>query len=228
MADWRENYTRYRSIFLHLIDSYRKKASVKTFLELLLTLSTITIFTIFALKPTASAIIDLTKEIKTKKEIIAKMDTKIKNLVEAQKTLSSERGKLQILNSAIPSKPYPAKAIGQFSGLSSKKGLVLKTAFIDETFLKGGQKKKKSSSKDEEKLPENIDSFSLSLGFEGEFQQLVEILKTIENMRRPIKLDSVSLIKKKNKDGISNVVDLNITGRIPFLKTTNIDKNNEK
>jgi len=228
MANWRENYTRYKSIFLHLIDSYRKKASVKTFLELLLTLSTITIFTIFALKPTASAIIDLTKEIKTKKETVAKMDTKIKNLVEAQNTLSSERGRLQILDSAIPSKPYPAKAIGQFSGLSSKKGLALKTAFTDEIFLKGGQKKRRSSSKNEEKLPENIDSFSLSLSFEGEFQQLVEILKTIENMRRPIKLDSINMTKKENKDEISNVVGLAITGRIPFLKTANIDQNNEK
>jgi len=226
MADWRENYTRYRSIFLHIIDLYRKKDSVKIFLELLLTLSTITIFTIFALKPTASAIIDLTKEIKTKKETVVKMDTKIKNLVEAQNTLSRERERLQILNSAIPSKPYPAKAIGQFSGLSNQKGIALKTASTDGISLRGEQKKKRPSSKDAEKLPENIDSFNLTLSFEGEFQQLVEILKTIENMRRPIKIDNINLTRKKSENEISSTVNLTITGRIPFLKTANI--NNKK
>ena len=219
MADWRENYTRYRSIFLHLIDTYRKKPSVKMFLELLLTLSTITIFTIFALKPTVSTIIDLTKEIKTKKETVAKMDTKIKNLIEAQNTLSRERGRLQILDFAIPSNPSPAKAIGQFLGLSNEKGIPLKTAYTDEIFLKGGQKGKQSSSKDKEKLPENIDSFGLSLNFEGNFQQLIEILKTIENMRRPIKIDSINLTKKSSENETSSTINLTIAGRVPFLKT---------
>lgn len=228
MADWREDYIRYKSIFLKLIDLYRKKDDVKVFLELLLTLSTITIFIVFALKPTIITIIDLTKEIKTKEETVAKMDTKIKNLVRAQANLSQEQERLQLLDYAIPSQPFPTKAIGQFIGLAQEKNVTLETALVGETVLKGRRKKKISSKSKEKDLVESLDNFNLTLNFKAEFQKIMDLLKSVENMRRPIKIDSLSLSKNKSENE-SNTVNLNISGRIPFLKTDNvIQKKNKK
>ena len=65
-AGWRKEYTRYRGFFLNIAQVTQKRQDVKLFLEIALTISTIVIFTIFALKPTMVTIAEVVKEIKHK------------------------------------------------------------------------------------------------------------------------------------------------------------------
>ena len=77
---WRREYLRYKSYFLNVMGRYKERADVKVYLEILLSLATISVFAIFALRPTILTIAGLLKEIETKKETLAKMDEKISNL----------------------------------------------------------------------------------------------------------------------------------------------------
>ncbi|MCK4588646.1 hypothetical protein KAT60_02400, partial [Candidatus Woesebacteria bacterium] len=81
---WRRGYLRYKSYFLNVIVVYKRRKDLRMFLEITLSLVTISFFAVFALKPTLLTIAELTKEIKTKEETVAKMDEKIQNLERGQ------------------------------------------------------------------------------------------------------------------------------------------------
>ncbi len=76
---WRKDYLRYRSYFLNVLNLYKRKEDLRMFLEIMLSLSAISFFSIFALRPTFLTIATLLKEINAKKGTIITMDTKIKN-----------------------------------------------------------------------------------------------------------------------------------------------------
>lgn len=215
MPSWRNDYRRYKSIFLNVVDNYRRRNDVKLFLEILLTLTTMTILIIFALKPTITTILELIKEIRTKEEVIAKMDIKIRNLVEAQNILLREQDSINLLNEAIPTIADPDKTVGQYIGMASEKGLSLLGAHTSDVALKGTPKAS-SKNKDLSKLPESVSSFDLSLNFDGDFEQMQEAIATVENMRRPLKIDTATF-SKKIIEGEGIVINLSIIGRVPFL-----------
>jgi hypothetical protein len=104
---WRKDYLRYRSYFLNIVNVYKQRRDVKAFLELILTLVTISFFALFALKPTLLTIIELLREIEAKEETVEKMDTKIQNLQQAQTLYIQEAARIKLLETAIPDKPAP-------------------------------------------------------------------------------------------------------------------------
>lgn len=227
MPNWKENYSRYKGFYLNIVELYKKRSEIKIFLEFILTVISLVVFSVFALKPTIATIVELLKEIDAKEDTIAKMDEKIKNLVTAQTNLSRERESILILEESIPQYPYPEKAMGQFVGLAAEKQINLSSASVGDTLLKGGLTKSKSSSQDLEKLPDNVNSFEVSLGFEGTFESLMDGLSYVEKMRRPIKIDSVKMSKKVSEETLVNLINVNITGRVPFLNITKELKNEE-
>ena len=58
---WRGQYIRYRGFFLNIVDLYKKRADLRAFLEVILSISTVTIFLLFALKPTMLTIVSFVK-----------------------------------------------------------------------------------------------------------------------------------------------------------------------
>ena len=76
---WRNSYLRYKTYFLNISSQYSKKADVRVFMELLLSLATVSLFAIFAIRPTLITIAELFKEIQGKKTTVAQLDEKIKN-----------------------------------------------------------------------------------------------------------------------------------------------------
>ena len=78
---WRSNYLRYRSFFLNIYNVYKRRPDLKMFMEILLSLGTISFFAAFALRPTALTIVDLLEQIDEKETTIEKMDQKIQNLL---------------------------------------------------------------------------------------------------------------------------------------------------
>ena len=77
---WRQKYATSRNLFTKTMASYSQKPSLKAYLEILLSLFTISILGIFAIRPTTITIGKLYNEIKAKEETIKRMDQKIQNL----------------------------------------------------------------------------------------------------------------------------------------------------
>ena len=216
MFGWRKSYARYKGFFLDIIDAYKQRQDLKMFIEVLLTLAAISLLLVFALRPTMLTIISLVKEIKGKQETIAKMDVKIENLRKAQSLVSSEHDSLVLLDDAIPIEPQPDSFIRQVQGFASTNSSQIKNISVDETTLKGTVKKVQAK-KEEGSLPSEASGISFSAGFSGKYEDLASFLEKLESLRRPLKINSVSLNKTKDTEKTEDEINFNIAGEVPYL-----------
>jgi len=174
------------------------------FLEIILSLVTISFFGIFALRPTFLTISTLLKEINSKKDTVAKMDTKIKNLQTAQNILNQESLRIPIVELSIPILPQPQTFVHQIEGSASIAQVQILGIRIDETLLKGAA------------LIDDQSMMGFSVSATGSFQNLFSFLKNLENLRNPIKIDVLGISLTKQE--MVNVLTLVITGKIPYLE----------
>jgi len=200
---WRKDYLRYRSYYLNILNLYKKREDLRMFLEIILSLSAISFFSVFALKPTLLTISTLLKEINTKKEMIIKMDTKIRNLQTAQNILNQESLRIPVLELSIPHFPQPQNFVHQIEGIASSAEVEVLGIRVDETSLKGNV-----PVKDQEMM-----GFSVSAT--GSFQSLFSFLKNLENLRSPVKIDVLGISLAKKEQG--NILTLVVTGKVPYL-----------
>lgn len=184
------------------------------FLEIILTFSTITLLSIFALKPTLLTIASLVKEIDSKEELVLTMDKKINDLETAQEVMFQNAIKIAELNSALPSTPAVDTLSGQVEGLSASTTLPIDSFGVDETSLKGNSDPKTREKDDV--LPEGSDSLNVSLRTSGTFENLISFLEKIEQMRRPIIAESVNMAQSQSTEAGANLV-LIISGKVPFV-----------
>ncbi len=211
---WRKDYLRYKTHFLDIYNVYKQRKDLKMFLELLLTLVAVSFFAAFALKPTILTIIDLVREINKKEETVVKLDTKIQNLQQAQFLFTQESTRIKLLETAIPEKPGPDRFVRQIEGVTGGHPVNLLGVSINEMTLLGEEKIKKRTGKVEE-LPGNAGGVSFSTSIKGDYQNIIGFFSDLENMRRPIKTDSISLLSSTGEDGS---LILAISGRTPYLK----------
>jgi hypothetical protein len=234
-SGWRNNYVRYRSFFLNVMDSYRRRADLKVYLEIFLSLATISLFAIFALRPTLLTIAELLKEIEGKEDTIKIMDDKITNLQNAQSLYDRERRRIQLLEIAVPDKPSPQDLARQMEGLTLKHQTRIDRFTIDEVTILG---KQTTATKDNDEK-EKVEAFPANAGempfvFEAStspenYSDIYNFLKDLENLRNPIKIDSFSLllIEEKNEEK-SKRLKLVIDGRLPNFVDNDKSNSNEK
>jgi len=214
-AAWRKSYRRYKSFFLDIYNIYKRRPDVKMFLEIILSLVTIGAFAAFALRPTALTITQLLEEIEAKEETIEKMDTKIRNLQTAQSVYNQELARLALLDQAVPENPTPEIFVRQIEGLASTRGVRVLGMSIGEIVLVGKTEGKKKSSGKNTPLPKNAEEVSFSASIQGDYQQLDTFFNDLNNLRRPLKIDSVNFNSAETEEGQTLV--LVIQGRIPYL-----------
>ncbi len=215
-GSWRNNYIRYRGFFLNIIKAYRKKPEIIMFLELILTFSTITLLSIFALRPTLITIAGLVKEIKAKEELIGKMDKKIRDLDTAQNLVFSESRRISILDSAIPTGPSVESLSSQMEGLSTTTGVTINTFSVEEVPLLENAQKVKQREKDS-LVPEGAEGLTFTLRASDSFSSLSNLIASLENMRRPAIAENI--IFAQTTDPNSNqVLILTFTGQVPYVK----------
>jgi hypothetical protein len=213
---WRKEYSRYKSFFLNVVDFYKKKQELKMFVEVLLSMATIAMFAVFALKPTALTIIDLYKEIKAKEELIAKMDTKLSNLSTAQSLITQNQAQINLLNTAIPKTAAPETFVRQIEGASYLDSATLIGLNIGEVVLKGDTKKRPRKG-EEISLPEGADGFNFVLSLQSGFDPLSNFLAHLEQMRRPLKIDTLTITGSKDIETLDNL-NYSLSGQAPFFK----------
>jgi len=215
---WRDNYLRYKSLFLNIAGIYTSKTSVVSFIEIILSSLTITVFSLFAIKPTILTIIDLNKEIENKENTIVKINQKLTNLRTANKSLQQISDDIALIYSSLPPSAQVQDAVGQLKELAKSSGVeVVNISSSDIAYLESKDSKSKESEK--EKLPQGSQEINLSISANGNYQEVDAFLKRIENLRRPIKIDSLYLSRDKKSEVDGNVfISITISGRMPFLK----------
>lgn len=213
-SGWKKDYLRYKYFFLNIFRLYKSKPNFKIYLELLLSLSSIAIFSIYAIRPTVITIIELNKEIKAKGETVLKLKQKTKNLQTASTNLETEAERLFLITQAVPGLANPEVFIKQIEKLAQKDGVSIHR-FSSSDVLLIGKKEDIVKSKDLINLQGNVDELPFSISVTGPYLNLSVFLKSTENLRRPIKVDSFAITSSVNDSG--KILTLTITGRLPYL-----------
>ena len=212
---WRKEYLRYREFFLNISALYRRNQDLRMFLEVLLSLGTISFFAFFALKPTLITIVELYKNIQTKQDLVNKMDTKIQNISAAQAIFDSEAARISLTESSIPDLASPETFVRQIEGLAISNSVNLLGVSIGQVTLVGEEKKSSTSETDIAPLPEGARALTFSVSVNGSYPALSRFLSELENLRRPIKIDNTGLTSAQTEQGSELV--LLVSGRVPYL-----------
>lgn len=219
---WRDQ-SRYREFYLNIVNLYKQKADLRAFLEIILSLSTITIFTLFALKPTVLTIISLVREINEKKIVVAGLTKKIKDLEIAGDTYIQNQEIIPIIDNAISTLPAPEVFSKQILALAGKNNVNVMGLSMGQVTLLGSPPVKKGKS-DSKPLPENPSEMPFSVSVRGNYSDLSNFIRDLENLRIAAKIDLLGINSSNTENGM--VVVSVVSGRIPYLgeKTKNEQK----
>jgi len=214
--NWKNDYMRYKDFFLNVLQVYYAKPNIKIYLELILSLTTIIIFSIFAIKPTILTIIELNKEIQTKENTITEIKQKLIDLQKANDIMQNEAEKLARIETAIPSSATPENIILEMERLANKNSLQILNLSMSEVIIMGNEKLKKRGAETFEKLPLEADELPFTVSLSGSYQNLVLLISDIENQIRPVKIDSLTINTSTTEEG--KVLILTVAVRLPFVK----------
>ena len=218
---WRKNYLRYKSYFMDVVGRYKERADIKAYLEILLSLASISVFSIFALRPTLLTIAELTKDIGSKRKVLATMNEKIQNLNAAQTLFDRQSDKIRYLDTTIPNISKADEFARQAEGLSSKH----QVSILDISTGRGiilGQTTQAENQADLSPFPEGANALAFSLRVSASIDQypsLTNFVSDFERLRRPAKVDLLKIISNIEKE--EKRLILLIDGRFPYLYSSN-------
>ncbi len=211
---WRGQYYRYKDLFLNIVSLYKQRRDLRAFLELILSLSTIIIFVVFALKPTALTIISLYNQIKDKKTTLDSLNQKVSDLQTANKIFNQNQNFIPDVDAAIFGSPEPDTISKQILGLGTKDSVTLLGISIGQVVLVGKSTAPKAST-DVKPLPGNALAIPVSISIKGTYSNLLLFVKDFENLRIPSKVDTLTVNSSQTERG--SVIVGTITARIPYL-----------
>lgn len=211
---WKKDYSRYKDFFLNVLGAYNNKPNLKIYLELILSLSTIIIFSIFAIRPTILTILGLNNEIAGKELTSSKLNQKVNNLQTANSILQSEASNLAFVSEAVPQNANADVLIKQIDSIATQNTVQILSFSASDIVLLGDNKIDKKED-GITPLAENAKGLSFTISVSGSYQQLFSFLISLENMRRPIKVDSFTINSNTTEEG--PVIIMVVSGRVPFI-----------
>lgn len=212
---WKKDYFRYKDYFLNVLTLYRSKPNLKIYLELILSLSTIIIFSTFAIRPTVLTILELNNEINSKEQTVLLLKQKVNDLQTANSIIQSRSDDLQYISEAVPESANQDILIKQIELIADNNSVQIVGLTAFDINLIGDDKKKKDA-KETKVLAEGSKEISFTVSVTGEYNNIFSFLTTIETMRRPVKIESLTMNTTTTNNG--NMIALTLTGRVPFIK----------
>lgn len=211
---WRGQYSRYKDFFLNISSLYKQRPDLRAFLEVILSISTVAVFLLFALKPTALTIISLLNDIKEKQVTVAALTQKINDLKTARSVFDKSQNYVPNIEKSVGNAPEPDAIVQQVAGLSAKNSVDVLGISVGQITLVGTVPAKKSSS-GTKPLPLDAKEMPISINIKGSYTSILSFVKDIENLRIAVKMDNIAVNSSKTDTG--QVIVAVITGRVPYL-----------
>ncbi len=197
-------YSRYYTYIKPILNNKQ----VKTYSSLVFSLILITIFSVFAIKPTLSTIVSLQKSIGEQQKILDALNTKALNLSEGRKNYENIPHQItDKLDQLIPSKPNLPLIIGQFNLLAQKN-----QASVSGIQFQALELPVNLSASQTNKHPTNQDIL-LNLNIQGAYQKLINILSDLNEFDRLLAINAANM--NRSDDG---TVVLSISARALYIK----------
>jgi len=213
-SGWKSSYFRYRELFLNVSSLYKKRADLRAFLEIVLSIVAVIVFIMFAIKPTALTIISLMQQIKEERITLSALTKKVNDLQKANVLLSQSQNYLKDIEIAVSSAPSPDLFAKQIQGISAKNGVELSGVAINDVILVGSPKTSRASA-DIKPLPESATEMEYSISIKGNFANINSFLKDLEKLRAVSVIDGITINSSVTDSG--RVIVAVISGRVPYL-----------
>jgi len=213
-GSWKKDYLRYKDFFLNVLVAYKTKPNLRIYLELTLSIITVMVFAMFAIRPTILTIIDLNKEIKAKEETSKKLKQKVTNLQTASALMQQKSADIQYIYMAVPATGKPEQLISQIESLAINNSLKMVSFSTSEVLMVGKDLQVKKT-KDFKGLSNNANELPFSVSLRGSYVDMYSFLNQIENVKRPIKIDSFVINSNVTDEG--KILTLSVSGRVPYL-----------
>lgn len=198
------NTHRYFRYFTY-IEPIIKTPFIRTYGSLILTIMALSIFTIFALKPTIETILVLQKKLADQNEILAAINKKSQNLSLGSsnyKALLAE-GQIEKINSALPFSP----AVGELTKVLEN------AAKVPQASISAIQFQPFTIEPSSKKPSLTLSEIPFTYNIEGSYQSLLTILNNLKNSARVISIDNLTFNKVEGGGLL-----LSITGRAYYFK----------
>lgn len=221
-TQWQQNYQIYKRYVRNLALMYQKRQDLKIFTELLLSLSVIIIFGLFAIRPTLVTIVGLNKDIDAKKDVIAQLDDKIEVIISAQALYDSNLEAISIINQAIPQRPDPVIFSRQIEGLARRHNLEISGLNSEDVPLIGGVTEVAppegvvDQTATIDTFPADAKGYTFEISLNGDYQSMNTFLSEFENMRLVMFQDSLTM-QITQVEGQEDGLLLHIAGRLAYL-----------
>lgn len=219
----RSQYAQYNRYFQKIKEAYSQRVEIRESLEILLSLLTISILVIFALRPTFNTIAELFAQLQSQQEVKKTLDEKITSLQRAQDLWAQETFRVSLIDDALPKNPTPQAFLRQVEGLTGKHSLSLKVFSAEDVLLVGKASDLQTAQKvvpaeDAQTFP-NTKLMSFSLNVAGPFVQVLNFLTEFENLRQQIIIENFAMSLSPSSE--VKDVSLRITGQVVYFSKEN-------
>lgn len=162
----KRNHLRYQKYLGQLAE----EKQTRVYTGLILTLVTISFFTLFALRPTFLTIFGLIAEIRQKEGILSKLDVKIQRLSLAQTSYSQVAPRLNLIDEALPTTINLSSIIDNLETVAGQSQISFSDLNFEAIDINGGKGE--------------LQEINFQSSLEGPFANLKSFLKKIFLVRR--------------------------------------------
>jgi cell division protein FtsL len=210
---WRDRYVKYKEYYLNIQVLYKQRADLRAFLEIMLSMATIIIFLVFALKPTALTIISLYNEIQEKQKTVALLDQKISALATARRLMDQNQSSIANIDASVTDSPRPDLLVQQIQALAVKNSVTVLGISVGQVSLMGAVQTAQTSAV--VPLPGNAGQMEVSVSVRGDYPNLITLLNDIKNLRMVTKVDSTGINSSESDQG--RIIVAVVSGRAPYI-----------
>ncbi|MEI8232141.1 MAG: type 4a pilus biogenesis protein PilO [bacterium] len=192
---------------------YYRIPAVQTSLTLVLSLFVMTIFLVFALRPTIVSIVTLKKTIIESESKLEKLDAKVLNLQKAATQLESVKSFLPTLNTNIPNGGAMYSPLSStIEALSIQNQTQLDSESLGPTLLFSRLLSPFVPNKNQ-----SVVLLPFNIRIVGDYNNVNTFLTKLLSMERIITIDTISIEKEVDSKNEATNVALNISGNAYYL-----------
>ena len=187
--NYKTELERYRRYYQSL-EPILRQPKAQTYTMVIFSFLTVSLFGLYAIRPTAQTILYLKREIRDKTEVSKKMDDKISALIEAQASYEEVTQLLPLIDQALPTSPDAISLIVQFRNLASVSGAELSSIQLASVPLLGSDA---TASATKNTNTPTQKKFDFSISIKGPYQALNTFLTGLREMRRIVSIDEFTV-----------------------------------
>lgn len=193
------------ALYYQKIGLLYQRPEVKASIEIILSVFSVIVLIMAAIRPTLVNVASLQKKIEDQETVNRKADTKITQLLNAQKELENYGANLILYDDAVPDDFSYTDVSERLEYLAKQSGVNLESLiFPGYTLFGKGAAKGDWGSKIVKPGANNVIADVASFSLTGKPQNVIAFLKSVESMDRLAVLNSISLTKQlgvtKNDD----------------------------